>query len=89
MKQTRPCEICKKPLHPERARYYPRTRLCIRHARQIERYGGEFFRLVYLSRLSKQQSLKKNYGDVNVEFVRNAKGVEQLHRDYELELSST
>ena len=44
MSVVRNCEICKKPIDPERADAIPDTRLCTEHARQIERFGGECLR---------------------------------------------
>src|SRR5690348_5399820 len=40
--ETRRCEICQKPIEPERLEAIPQTRLCAEHARQIAQYGGEF-----------------------------------------------
>ena len=48
--KTRPCEICMKPIDAERCAANPKTRLCIEHANQIRKYGGEFRIISYRSR---------------------------------------
>ena len=40
--KPRHCEICKQEIDPERLEFVPDTRLCVTHARLIEKYGGEF-----------------------------------------------
>jgi len=80
---SRFCEICKKEIDPDRAEYLPETRLCTTHARQAEKYGGEFVLASTQTTLSKAGSLKKNYGDVAVEKLRNAEALRKLRDDYE------
>jgi Prokaryotic dksA/traR C4-type zinc finger len=79
----RHCEICNKLIEEERAEAVPQTRLCIDHARAIDKYGGEFTMHGSYESTSKQGSLKKNYGGVNIMRVRNADAIEKLRRDYE------
>lgn len=81
--KTRPCEICGQPIDPERIEYVPETRLCIEHAQKINKYGGEFLVKGTLSSLGKSGSLKKNYGDANVETTRNTAGLRKLHDEFE------
>jgi len=80
---TRPCEICKKMIEEERLEVLPETRLCVEHAKAIQKYGGEFSLTGSYETTSKQGSLKHNYGGVNVTKTRNADAVEKLRRDYE------
>lgn len=81
--KTRPCEICMKPIDPERCAANPKTRLCIEHAEQIKKYGGEFRILAEQERTSKQGSLKRNYGGVNTTQVRNTEAIAKLREEYE------
>src|SRR4051794_20838188 len=39
---TRPCEICRALIEPDRIEALPETRLFTEHARSIAKYGGEF-----------------------------------------------
>jgi hypothetical protein len=80
--QTRPCEICGQPIDPERLEAVPETRLCIQHARKIEKYGNEFSRSVSLEKTSKDGSLKRNYGGVNTHKSRNHKAMRELRAEY-------
>jgi len=80
---TRPCEICNKLIEEERLEAVPQTKLCITHARAIEKYGGEFKLTGSYETTSKQGSLKLNYGGVNVIKTKNTDAVEKLRRDYE------
>lgn len=77
------CEICKKEIDPERVEVLPDTRLCGEHARAIEAFGGEFNVVGTQSSLSKAGSLKKNYGDVGVEKIRNQEAVDKLKEQYD------
>ena len=85
MAKSRPCEICMKPIEPNRLEALSDTRLCEEHGRQIEKFGGEFVRSATQERTSKQGSIKHNYGGVTVSKVRNQKAIEQLKDAYEEE----
>lgn len=80
---TRPCEICNALIEEERLEAIPETRLCIEHAKAIQKYGGEFTVTGTYESTSKQGSLKHNYGGVNVSKSRNSTAIEKLRRDYE------
>lgn len=80
--KTRPCEICGQPIDPERIEALPETRLCIEHAKQINKFGGEFTATVTQASLGKAGSLKKNYGDVSVQRTRNHTAVEKLRKEW-------
>jgi hypothetical protein len=83
---TRPCEVCGQPIEAERLEVVPETRLCIAHARQIEKeYGKEFIVTGKLDRTSKEGSLKKNYGGVTPSLRRNVKAVRKLREEYQRE----
>jgi hypothetical protein len=75
---TRLCEICARPIDPERADLLPDTRLCVEHARMIGKYGGEFTLRVSRISLGKSGSLKKNYGDFSAYKRRNTEGMKRL-----------
>lgn len=79
------CAVCSVEIPPERIEVIPQTRLCLRHAQQIEKYGGEFLMSARQVRLGKAESLKKNYGDIGVTFRRNEEGLQRLIEDYEQE----
>jgi hypothetical protein len=81
--QSRPCEICGRAIEAERAELLADTRLCLEHARQIQKYGGEFLLSAVLERTSKQGSLKQNYGGVTPRKRRNYDGLARLRREYE------
>jgi hypothetical protein len=81
--KTRPCEICKALIDPERLEAVPATRLCTEHARQIAGFGGEFFITADHERTSKPGSLKRNYGGVNINKRRNADAMNRLRAEYE------
>src|SRR5438270_302385 len=80
--RTRPCEICGKMIDATRADVLPDTRLCIEHAIQITKYGGEFIVKSRMERTSKEGSLKLNYGGVVARKIRNIEGIEKLRGDY-------
>jgi hypothetical protein len=80
--KTRPCEICGQPIDPERVEVLPETRLCRDHARQIQKYGGEFIVTSHLERTSKEGSLKRNYGGVTTSKRRNHEGLRKLRDAY-------
>jgi len=77
-KKSRPCEICMKPIEPQRLEATPETRLCKEH-------GGEFIRVVSHERTSKAGSLKKNYGGVNTSRKRNQAAIEKLKDEFDEE----
>ena len=79
----RRCEICKAPIEPERADAIRDTRLCVEHARQIARYGGEFVLTAVQERTSKPGSLKRNYGGIDTAKVRNREAIDRLRAEYE------
>jgi hypothetical protein len=81
--KTRPCEICGQPIDPERIEVVPETRLCVEHAKQVTKYGGEFRLIGTQASLGKSGSLKKNYGDVSVEKSRNTEALRKLREEYE------
>jgi hypothetical protein len=83
--QTRPCEICGQPIEAERLEVIPETRLCITHARQIEKLGKEFIVTGRLERTSKEGSLKRNYGGVTPSKRRNEKAIRRLREEYQQE----
>lgn len=79
----RRCEICKQPIEADRAEAIRDTRLCVEHARQIARYGGEFSLTAVQERTSKPGSLKRNYGGIETAKVRNQVAIDKLRADYE------
>ena len=78
----RGCEICKRPLEPERLEH-PATRLCKEHHEAIQKFGGEFIRQTSQEKLNKTTSLKKNFGAVSVKMRRNALGLARLREEYD------
>lgn len=83
--KTRYCEICKQPIDAERVEALPETRLCMEHAREIQKFGGEFKLLTSQERLSKAGSLKRNYGGVATKMVRNQVAIRKLREKIEQE----
>lgn len=81
--KSRPCEICKQPIEPERLEFLPDTRLCAVHAREIEKYGGEFRISSQVETTSKPGSLKKNYGGVSTHKHRNHEALRKLHDEHD------
>jgi hypothetical protein len=79
--RTRPCEVCKTLIEPERVEAIPETRLCAEHARMIGRYGGEFIVTTSRENPGKSGSLKKNYGGVTTQKRRNKLALEKLRRE--------
>jgi hypothetical protein len=65
--RLRGCERCKQPIPPERLEALPQTRLCLQCSEEV---GGEFKVSVSNENLAKTNSLKKNYGGVNVRMRR-------------------
>lgn len=82
---TRPCEICKKPIPLDRLETVPETRLCKEHALKIQKYGGEFTVTAKQERTSKPESFKPNYGSVSTSRKRNYEALEKLRQDYNQE----
>ena len=78
MTKTRFCEICKQEIVPERIEVLPDTHLCTQHAREIEKFGGEFKLHSHQERTSKAGSLKKNFGGVSTRKVRNHEAMRKL-----------
>ena len=78
----RGCEICKQQIDAERAECLPMTRLCIKHAQEIEKFGGEFKLSIVEECISKQGSLKKNYGGVTIYQYRNQQAIHKLRDAY-------
>jgi hypothetical protein len=81
--KPRHCEICRQEIDPERLEFLPDTRLCVTHARLIEKYGGEFVIRASQERTSKPGSLKRNYGGVTTTATRNTAALARLRQDYE------
>jgi hypothetical protein len=79
----RRCEICKRPIEPERAEAIGDTRLCLQHARQIARFGGEFILTATQERTSNAGSLNRNYGGVATVKVRNQEAIDRLRDECE------
>ncbi len=83
MARVRVCEICKQPIEQERAEVIPDTRLCVEHAREAEKYGGEFRLTAEQEKTSKKTSLKVNYGGITTARVRNQRAIDRLRDDWE------
>lgn len=83
MAKSRPCEVCMKPIEPERIETLPETRLCGEHAEKIAKLGGEFIRVSSTERTSKPGSLKRNYGGVNTTTKRNQQAIEKLKDEFD------
>ena len=81
--KTRPCEICRELIEPERVEAIPETRLCTEHARQIQKHGGEFLVTAQHERTSKPGSMKRNYGGVDIQKQRNTTALDRLRAEYE------
>jgi hypothetical protein len=69
-------------LTAERIAGAPSTRLCLEHANQIRKYGGEFHVFADVERTSKRESIKRNYGGVTPVMSRNYEAIERLRQDY-------
>lgn len=83
MAAVRFCQICKKQLNAERADAIPETRLCSEHAKAIRKFGGEFVLISTQETISKQGSLKKNYGGVSTTQQRNLEALDRLLEEHE------
>lgn len=82
MAKLRSCEICKRPIEAERIEGSPGTRLCLVHAQEIEKYGGEFLMTAVQERTSKAGSLKLNYGGISTKRTRNHDALRRLRDDF-------
>lgn len=81
--ETRPCEICGRPIEAIRIEVIPATRLCQAHGQMIRQFGGEFIIRAREDKTSKENSLKKNYGGVTTRLSRNDEAVVRLRRAYQ------
>lgn len=81
--KTRYCAVCKQPIDAERAEYLPDTRLCTEHAVAIRKFGDEFRLLATQERTNKAGSLKRNYGAVSTQMVRNEEALARLIEEYQ------
>ncbi len=79
---NRICEICREPIDVERCDGLPDTRLCGKHAQEIQQYGGEFRIVSQQERTSKAGSLKINYGGVATQKQRNHEAMRRLRDAY-------
>lgn len=77
------CIVCKAEIEADRIQAIPATRLCVRHAREIERFGGEFKLSASQERTSKKGSLKVNYGGIATNSTRNEEALNKLLDEYE------
>jgi hypothetical protein len=75
-------------IEPERASAIPETRLCVTHAKEVTKFGGEFIVTAQQSSLGKAGSLKKNYGDVTTSKARNHEGLAKLKELWDAESQS-
>jgi hypothetical protein len=73
--KVRFCARCRQQIPPERIEALPDTRLCIACSQAV---GGEFDILVRQESLGKANSLKKNYG--GVEIKKRRRRIEPLDR---------
>ena len=78
----RGCEICKRPIEPERAANDPRTQLCVEHGAEVLQYGGEFRRKVTKEPTAKGWDKGGAVG-LSVDFERNEEAIEKLKAVYE------
>ena len=79
------CAICQGEIPAERIEANPKMRLCVKHAEEIKKYGGEFIGTGEYGSLGKRESIKKNFGDVTVSWKRNEEGLSRLLDDYDRE----
>jgi hypothetical protein len=61
--RPRHCQLCKQEIPQARLEAIPETRICVDCSKKI---GGEFQLELVPENLSKQGSLKKNYGSFDV-----------------------
>lgn len=84
MAALRICEICKQEIETERSEYLPQTRLCVKHAQEIDRFGGEFSVVGTQEDTAKKTSLKRNYGGgISTISTRNQVAMDKLRAEYE------
>lgn len=76
---TRWCDICKTPIEPERLESVPGTSLCVEHAQQIQKFGGEFKYKTF----TEGTGAKTGKGIVGREKTRNLDAIERLREQYE------
>ena len=79
------CIVCKCDIENERIEAIPATRLCTRHGREIQQYGGEFSLSATREITSKQGSLKLNYGGISTYSTRNEDALSRLIDEYEMQ----
>jgi hypothetical protein len=65
--QPQPCVRCGALIPVERLRIVPKTQVCVKCSEEI---GGEYKLVIGREKISKQGSLKKNYGGVTVRRIR-------------------
>jgi hypothetical protein len=65
--QPQPCARCGALIPVERLRVVPKTQVCVRCSEEI---GGEYKLVISREKTSKANSLRKNYGGVNVVRIR-------------------
>ena len=85
----RKCEICRAWIEPERLDAAKRTNLCVKHAQEIGKYGGEFITVSQEDRSQKPGSLKINIAGVTTQMVPNPIAIEKLRKDFEERMDST
>ncbi len=79
----RRCIVCKCEIEIERVEAIAATRLCAKHGREIEQYGGEFTLTAAQERTSKQGSLKLNYGGISTTLSRNNEALDRMLDEFE------
>lgn len=67
MAEPRPCVRCGEDIPAERVEALPETRVCIRCRTEM---GGEFITVATPERISKEGSLKRNYGGYTTRKIR-------------------
>lgn len=60
---SRPCDHCGNDIPPRRLLALPDTALCVECSQEV---GGEFIYRATMQNLGKENSLKKNYGAIQV-----------------------
>ena len=83
MSAVRFCDICHEAIDPERAEALPATRLCTKHAHEIDKLGGEFKVSISHDKTSKPGSLKKNFGGVTPRSRRNHDAMRKLREKFD------
>jgi reverse gyrase len=62
--RQRGCQRCKGPISPDRLEALPQTRLCLKCSNEV---GSDFKVSLSAENLAKTNSLKKNWGGVNIQ----------------------